>query len=595
MKNLRLRKQKMQKMVTQFSAFLLLFALSSSISDANQIQKRHTMPAPTSKPKIEMGKGVTKTVQPRAKVRTGDLMNRKTNPVKKTGVTFQPDNDPCIGHDFCCQVATLATNNDTPSQNSEPAGDAGTTQFVYMGKQRLRSFDKTTLAPDGVLDIDMNRFWEPGSYSLGSSDPDVVFDHDSQQWFLFALSLGGNGTASTQTLAVSDYNSQSPGTITVDTVWTYYVFDGAELGGTPSTPSPTKTVDYQKLGVDANAVYLGNNLYDQFDFNYESSAITVINKASVLSGGPATYTIFNNLTNPGAFMEGLAQPFGPSAIQCANNYDIGDNATPFGWLADTDGSDFFTGNPPLPLIYVYRIDNPGTAPTMTRYDLPISPPSDPYFATHTVPIEGGLKGVSAGFWDFNSVMHIHSNILWAVGTVSVDQFGNSDPNNPNLDRTGLRWFAIDVSNPVPVIIDTDTIWDPAATNPRFFWYGAMITTEADGNGNAKLMISASAGGKADFWNNVIWTFDINVNNRTQGNLVNRSSIQGPVTVTQGNTPWNPTQDFLGSNSTYRDGDYHQACLDPDNVSLWTTGEFAYDPINWGVSLTHVTFDCGSPP
>jgi hypothetical protein len=68
---------------------------------------------------------------------------------------------------------------------------------------------------------------------------------------------------------------------------------------------------------------------------------------------------------------------------------------------------------------------------------------------------------------------------------------------------------------------------------------------------------------------------------------------GPITVTEGNTPFNPTQDFLGSNKVYRDGDYHQASLDPTDGSLWTTGEFAYDPINWGVSLTHVNFNCQS--
>ncbi len=554
-------------MINMFIAFLLALAVTTPVEARMPHEK-----------KLSTIKETTKTLYPVAKIRTGDV-GARAFAHNKTSAPATKTVSPCVGQDFCCTVATAATNDDTASQNSEPAGDVGTTQFVYFGKQRIRSFDKATLAPDGVLDLDMNRLFSAGGFSVGSSDPCVIFDNDSKQWLLCGLSLN----ALTITLAVGDYNADSPGTITADTVWTFYVITG------PQILNPTTTCDYQKMGVDNNAVYIGLNLFDEFDFNFESSAIVVFRKdASLLAGGPATINIFSNDTNPGAFMSGLSQPYGPTALQSAKNLDTV-NPTPYGWVAGMDGSNYFTGNPPLPLIYVYRIDNPGSlVPTMTRFDLPISPVLDQGTTPplNRVSVKGGLKGTNSGVLDLGNVNHIRDNILWVVTALPVDQFGDSNPANPNIDRLGVRWFSIDVSTAMPFILDSGTLWDPAANNPNWYWYPQMISSPIDENGQSHMLLSASSGGKNSFWNEVIWTGTTNANNRGVLSITQTT----PITVTQGNTPWNPTQDFLGSNKVYRDGDYHQASVDPVDGSLWTTGEFAYDPINWGVSLVHVTFD-----
>ncbi len=55
------------------------------------------------------------------------------------------------------------------------------------------------------------------------------------------------------------------------------------------------TIDYPTLGIDVNALYIGLAMHDIITDAYVTSNALVVNKASLLSGGPAVATMFRAL------------------------------------------------------------------------------------------------------------------------------------------------------------------------------------------------------------------------------------------------------------------------------------------------------------
>ena len=65
-------------------------------------------------------------------------------------------------------------------------------------------------------------------------------------------------------------------------MWTLYQFQQDAVS--PVDNDSGLLCDYPNAGLDAHAVYIGCDMFD--NNNYYGSSIFVINKASVLSGGP---------------------------------------------------------------------------------------------------------------------------------------------------------------------------------------------------------------------------------------------------------------------------------------------------------------------
>ena len=162
---------------------------------------------------------------------------------------------------------TIGLNFDTvtgPTENGafppDTMGAAGPTQVFIFLNGRLRTFNKTTGAADGVVNADPDVFFasvmtpvSPPIVLNFTSDPMVRYDRLSGRWFLSIIDVPCTSpTCSTLAanrwlLAVSD--AASAGTITGGTVWTFYFFqtDAANF------------CDYPSLGVDNLALYTGCN------------------------------------------------------------------------------------------------------------------------------------------------------------------------------------------------------------------------------------------------------------------------------------------------------------------------------------------------
>src|SRR5690349_4643754 len=142
--------------------------------------------------------------------------------------------------------STLADENAFPP---DCMGAAGPTQFIVAVNGRIRSFNKTTGAADGVLNVDTDLFFTsvmtPPTSSNFTSDPRIRYDRLSGKWFIIMIDVpGGLGNLPNRVMvAVS-----SGGTITNSTVWTYYFFRHDLV----SPPGDTKGfADYPTLGIDA--------------------------------------------------------------------------------------------------------------------------------------------------------------------------------------------------------------------------------------------------------------------------------------------------------------------------------------------------------
>src|SRR5439155_13242611 len=110
--------------------------------------------------------------------------------------------------------------------------------------------------------------------------------------------------------AVSDSS-----TITAGTVWTYFYFQRDLISPAGDTG---QFADYPTLGIDANALYIGVNIFRRRGnpAAFSNTSVFVVRKNSVLNGGPVVVTAFRSLIKK---VQGLNT--GPYTPQGVDNYD----------------------------------------------------------------------------------------------------------------------------------------------------------------------------------------------------------------------------------------------------------------------------------
>src|SRR5262249_53223257 len=102
--------------------------------------------------------------------------------------------------------------------------------------------------------------------------------------------------------------------------------------------------DYPKVGVDANAIVVGCNM---FSSTYQGTSAWVVRKSSVMSGGPIVATAFRGLASSSGH-----GPFAPSGV------DNDDSAATVSYIVGVDNSQFG-------LLVLRRISSPGGTPTIS--------------------------------------------------------------------------------------------------------------------------------------------------------------------------------------------------------------------------------------
>ncbi len=266
-----------------------------------------------------------------------EFLPKKLQPPGALGIPRFPydrSDDNLIFNNFLTQ--NVGTSIAGPGRNADgigsippdSVGDVGPTQVLMHVNGRIKVYDKFTGAVGG-LDVVDSTFWNSVSNSIRISDPRVEYDRLSGRWFLVMINVAN--TSNWIMIAVS-----SGPTITNSSSFTFFQITTA-----------SEFLDYPTLGVDANALYIGGNIFTNSAGWFSSTRGYVVNKAALL-GGTLTASIFNNLATGS-----VAGPYTPQGVS---------NDDP----AATEGYFIGIDNLSYSLLQIRRVSDPGsTSPTIS--------------------------------------------------------------------------------------------------------------------------------------------------------------------------------------------------------------------------------------
>ncbi len=404
--------------------------------------------------------------------------------------------------------------------------DVGPSQILVCVNGRIRTFTKNGVA-DGTLNATTDAFF--GSVSGGSSttDPRVRYDRLSGRWFVTMLTVN---TPNFVLIAVS-----SGPTINSASSFTFYSFQA----------DPSNFGDYDTLGVDANALYVGVNVFRGNTF--VNTTGFVVNKTNLMNG-TLTVTAFANLISTGRHGRLLAGPYTPHGV---NNDDP----------AATEGYFIGVDNQTAGTLTIRRVTNPGGTPAI----------SGNIFVT--VPTTGNpLGGVPAlgstsdldDLDDRLFATRMHNGSLWTAHNIEVNASGNASSTG---GRDGSRWYQLNNMTGTPTLVQSGTLFDPAASNPRNFW---MPSCAMSGQGHMALGSSVAGNNERA---------DIAVAGRFANDA--QGTIQAPTTAVTSSSSYNVNT----GGSVYRWGDFSVTTVDPnDDMTMWTVQEFCNANNSWGVQV-----------
>jgi hypothetical protein len=485
---------------------------------------------------VEAARKLLAKVDVREKPEPGE----ETGPPKKasSSVPLQRSGRAAIGPKSSLDEGTSFLGADSSDSGFIPPdsmGSVGPNQIVVFVNGLIRVYDKSgnVVALNNVTDAD---FWA-SELSSGAepTDPGVEYDRLEQRWIISAIDT--KSTNNRVMLAVSDGPD-----ITDETDFTFYSFpEATPLGG------PARFADYPQMAVDANAVYIGVNLFSSNSGSFTGTAAYVIRKSSVTGGGPIVVTGFPIVTSAGG--AGMDSP------QPATDMDPN---VPDGYFIGPD-------NQFLSRLDVRRITDPGGTPAMSTNQTVTVPTTSSPLAVPAQGATGGLDPLDDRLFEAMIGRGPDgTDTLWTAHNIRVNSSGVGTSAG---DRDGARWYQLgDLSSNPPTLVQSGTLFDTAVANPRFFW---MPSIAMSGQGHASL--NTSTAGLARF-----------------AEVASSAHLStDPLGTTEA---FDLTQSSsgaynLGSDSPKRWGDYSQTVVDPnDDQTFWTFQEYAISAVSWGVRV-----------
>jgi hypothetical protein len=398
---------------------------------------------------------------------------------------------------------------------------------------RFKLFDKSgTLLGLNVSD---SAFFASVTNGAGVSDPHVRYDRLSGRWFITEITV--SNTSNRILIAVS-----SGSQISSSSSFTFFQFAHDAVGPTPNIDTG-HFADYDTLGVDANALYIGVNEFTSSTGTFQNTTGYVVNKANLLAGG-LTVTAFR----------GLAQGSGPGPVTPQGV----DNDDPFA----SEGYFIGVDNAVFSRLDIRRVINSGGVPSISGNFLVDVPstflPVDQVALGSTRPLDAIDDRLFAAMTKKNKITGVSS--LWTAHNIRVD--GNGVGSSTG-DRNASRWYQIDNLTTTPTLTQAGTVFS-AGSNPVGFWIPSVAA-----NGQGHMALGSSGAGSAT---------------APSVEVVSRLS-----TDPQGTTPqpgWTLTgvaSYNVQHNTTQRWGDYSQVVVDPaDDQTLWTFQEYCDASNSWGV-------------
>ena len=465
-----------------------------------------------------------------------------------------------VGTNF--KAATLADSGSLPP---DTAGAVGPTQFLVFVNGRLRTFNKTTGAADGALNVDPNVFFASvmtpppsAQHATFTANPQARYDRLTGRWILLCIDVPFNllsGIADTPNrvlIAVSD--AASAGVISASTIWTYYFVQQNTVGG----GNTNEFFEYPSLGVDNNALYVGGNTFNTTTNAFIGSTAFVIRKSSILSGGPVVTTAFRGVVAGSS--EG---PFAPRGV---DNYNPSAN------------EGYFIGVSPLAFgrLVMRRISDPGGTPTISANILITVPATSFPISVDHLGDTGSTNGNLAAHDDRLWEAHIRNGKLWTSHNIAVNAAGAASTSDTQR-RDAVRWYELDVpvGTGTPTLVQSGTIFDNAATVAaarQFFIPSVMVS----GQGHAAFGFTTAG-------------TPFRVDAATTGRLATDplGTTQAVKLYTATTAAYNPPANPGGAGGR-RWGAYSFTSLDPlDDMTMWTIQEYCDVTNSWAVQAARL--------
>ena len=426
-------------------------------------------------------------------------------------------------------------------------GAVGPTQVLVIVNGRIKVFDKAGVL--GALNVSTNTFFSSVRNGFTASDPHVRYDRLSGRWFLTMINAPPGLAPNRVMIAVS-----SGSTITDTSSFTFFQFQHDQVGGTPNADTGN-FADYDTLGVDQNALYVGVNVFNQADPFPTGTTGFVIRKTELLASA-LTVTPFRQLvtcnTTTGICGNG---PLTPQGV------DNDDASATEGYFIGVDGAVFSK-------LDVRRITNPGGTPsisgnitvagTIPATTLPIVQPA----LGSTRPLDSLDDRLFGAAIHKNKSTGVSS--LWTAHNIQVDSSGVASDTG---GRNGSRWYEIIDMTGTPTLNQAGTLFDSATTNPLGFWIPSVAMS-----GQGHMALGSSRAGAAN-------RAEIAVAGRLSGDTL--GTIQAATLAQTSSTAYDIEP---GPGTTpQRWGDFSQVVVDPnDDMTMWTFQEYCNATNSWGV-------------
>lgn len=410
-------------------------------------------------------------------------------------------------------------------------GAVGPSQVLVIANGRIKVFDKSGVL--GGLNATTDTFFG----TSGTSDPHVRYDRLSGRWFVTMIDMA---TVNRVLIAVS-----SASTITSASSFTFFSFQHDLVGPTTPNADTGHFADYDTLGVDKFALYVGVNMFTSSIGPFTGTTGFVINKANLLAG-TLTVTAFRQIgVNSSACGVFTPQGVHNDDPQATEGYFIGVDVCTFSKLV------------------LRRVTNPGGTPSISG-NLNLTVP------TTTNPIDQVASGSAQPLDALDNRLFaasIHTNAitgaktLWTAHNIQVNSSGTASGTG---GRNGSRWYEIGNLTTTPTLSQSGTLFDSATSNPLGYWIPSVAMS-----GQGHMAMASSVASAVSF-------AGIAAVGRLRTDAL--GTIQTPTLAQAGVGSYN-----VQSTAVQRWGDYSQVVVDPnDNQTMWTFQEYADATNSWGV-------------
>jgi hypothetical protein len=466
-----------------------------------------------------------------------------------------------IGLNFeATSVSKVGRTTSTPPDTN---GAIGPEQYIYVLNQEIKSFDRKTGLPDGVINSQMTYFFGV----TGISDPHILYDHFAKAWYITLMSRDAGPAGLDVLLAVC-----KDCVITDCSQWDLYRIPGGFLAPGYNIPR----IDYPLMSFDTDAVYVDINILDPTASFFLGVSIMVFLKETLLKGDPLV-TIFP-LVNPNPSDSSDV----PIHVLPMINFDPHPEYAYFIHRSLSFGSFIYTN------LHLVRIMNPGSSQPVLLAPVAVPvPPYSTFSGNLSLPVAGNLFPLGNNQLDVGAPGTcgvVRHDQLYAAFGGFADATGGA---SLNPDRFGILWYQLDLTgdstgcgrgvetpSTVPATIQAGLIYDNSLVNPKSYFVGAIAENKL-----GDVVITGTESGPVNYTN-------VFYGARKKKDPL--STLRNLVLVTDNtSTPFN-FGPFSSVGAGQRWGDYSSNFVDPCNdVNFWISGMFAGVQNGWSIQATEL--------